>query len=139
MSDSSTNKAVSLLLVSHSYPPVIGGSEVEAQRVCEALIKRGHSVKVVCAGGDPMPDTEEWIDPKGVPVRIYGRHQKGAFKDLVFALQVAAMLVKRAPELSIGLLSDAGAALGRRSSGGAFSEEANPDENIEQYCYSDPE
>jgi len=94
MSDSSTNKAISLLLVSHSYPPVIGGSEIEAQRVCEALIKRGHSVKVVCAGGAPMPDTEDWIDPKGVPVRIYGRYQKGAFKDLVFALQVAAMLVK---------------------------------------------
>jgi glycosyltransferase involved in cell wall biosynthesis len=94
MSDSSTNKAISLLLVSHSYPPVIGGSEVEAQRVCEALIKRGHSVRVICAGGAPMPDTEDWIDPKGVPVRIYARHQKGALKDLVFALQVAAMLVR---------------------------------------------
>lgn len=67
---------------------------MEAQRVCEALIKRGHRVKVVCAGGAPMPDTEDWIDPKGVPVRIYGRHQKGAFKDFVFALQVAKMLVR---------------------------------------------
>jgi glycosyltransferase involved in cell wall biosynthesis len=94
MSDSSANQAISLLLVSHSYPPVIGGSEMEAQRVCQALIKRGHSVKVVCAGGAPMPDTEDWIDPKGVPVRIYGRHQKGAFKDFVFALQVVGMLVR---------------------------------------------
>jgi glycosyltransferase involved in cell wall biosynthesis len=94
MSDSSTNRAISLLLVSYSYPPVIGGSEVEAQRICEALIKRGHSVSVVCAGGAPMPDIEDWIDPKGVPVRIYGRHQTGAFKDWVFALQVAAMLVR---------------------------------------------
>jgi glycosyltransferase involved in cell wall biosynthesis len=67
---------------------------MEAQRVCQALIKRGHSVKVVCAGGAPMPDTEDWIDPKGVPVRIYGRHQKGAFKDFVFALQVVGMLVR---------------------------------------------
>ena len=94
MSDSSANTRISLLLVSHSYPPVIGGSEMEAQRVCEALIKRGHSVKVVCAGGAPMPDTEDWIDPKGVPVRIYGRHQTGALKDLVFALQVGRMLIR---------------------------------------------
>jgi glycosyltransferase involved in cell wall biosynthesis len=94
MSDSPTNKAISLLLVSHSYPPVIGGSEVEAQRVCEALIKRGHSVKVVCAGGTPMPDTKDWIDPKGIPVRIYGRHQTGALRDWVFAVQVAAMLIR---------------------------------------------
>jgi len=93
MSNSSANKRISLLLVSHSYPPVIGGSEVEAQRVCKALIKRGHKVKVVCAGGAPMPDTEDWIDPKGVPVRIYARHWKGALKDVVFALQVAGMLV----------------------------------------------
>ena len=94
MSDSSANTRISLLLVSHSYPPVIGGSEMEAQRVCEALIKRGHSVKVVCAGGAPMPDTEDWIDPKGVPVRIYGRHQTGALKDFVFALQVGRMLIR---------------------------------------------
>jgi glycosyltransferase involved in cell wall biosynthesis len=93
MSDSSANKPISLLLVSHSYPPVIGGSEVEAQRICAALIKRGHSIKVVCAGGTPMPDTQDWTDPKGVPVRIYGRHWKGALKDLVFAFRVAAMLV----------------------------------------------
>lgn len=81
------------VLVCHSYPPVIGGSELEAQRVCAALIRRGHRVTVVCAGGDPMPPLRHWIDPKGVPVRIYAARWKGAWKDIVFALRVAGMLV----------------------------------------------
>jgi glycosyltransferase involved in cell wall biosynthesis len=84
---------ISFVLVCHSYPPVIGGSEIEAQRICEALIKRGYNVNVVCAGGSSMPDTQSWIDPKGVPVRIYARHAKGALKDIVFAFQVARMLI----------------------------------------------
>jgi glycosyltransferase involved in cell wall biosynthesis len=94
MSNASKNNRISLLLVCQSYPPVIGGSEVEAQRVCEALIKRGYGVKVVCAGGDPMPDAHDWIDPKGVPVRIYARHWKGVLRDVVFALRVAGMLIR---------------------------------------------
>jgi glycosyltransferase involved in cell wall biosynthesis len=85
---------VSLLLVCHSYPPVIGGSELEAQRVCSALIRRGHRVTVVCAGGDPMPPVRDWIDPMGVPVRIYASRWKGAWKDRVFALRVAGMLIR---------------------------------------------
>jgi glycosyltransferase involved in cell wall biosynthesis len=93
--DSSTNKRISLLLVCHSYPPgMIGGSEVEAQRVCEALTRRGHNIKVVCAGVAPMPDTRDWIDPKGVPVRMYARHCTGAMKNWVFALQVGTMLIR---------------------------------------------
>jgi glycosyltransferase involved in cell wall biosynthesis len=73
---------------------VIGGSEIEAQRICEALIKHGHIVNVVCAGGAPMPDAQYWTDPKGVPVWIYARHCTGALKDVVFALQVARMLIR---------------------------------------------
>jgi glycosyltransferase involved in cell wall biosynthesis len=84
---------VSIVLVSHSYPPVIGGSETEAQRVCAALIARGYVVKVVCAGGDPMPPLRDWIDPEGVPVRIYAGRWKGKMRDWVFALRVAAMLI----------------------------------------------
>jgi glycosyltransferase involved in cell wall biosynthesis len=83
---------LSILLICQSYPPVIGGSEIEAQRVSEALIKRGYSVQVVCAGGDPMPNVTEWIDPKGIPVRIYSRHLSGTLRDLIFALRVAGML-----------------------------------------------
>src|ERR1035441_617433 len=71
---------VSLILVSHSYPPVLGGSEIEAQRICAALIRRGHRVTVLCAGGEPMPDTARWLDPAGVPVRIFARQSRGRLK-----------------------------------------------------------
>lgn len=93
MSMSSGGSAMSLLLICHSYPPVVGGSEMEAQRVCAALIQRGYRITVVCAGGDPMPPVRDWIDPKGVPVRIYAGHWRGALKDIVFALRVAGMLI----------------------------------------------
>jgi glycosyltransferase involved in cell wall biosynthesis len=84
---------ISVVLICHSYPPVIGGSELEAQRVCAALIDRGYTVKVVCAGGDPMPALRDWLDPKGVPVRIYAGRWQGWMRDFVFGLRVAAMLV----------------------------------------------
>ena len=83
----------SIVLICHSYPPVIGGSELEAQRVCAALIRRGYTVKVVCAGGDPMPALRDWIDPEGVPVRIYAGNWHGWMRDFVFGLRVAAMLL----------------------------------------------
>jgi glycosyltransferase involved in cell wall biosynthesis len=84
---------LSVVLVCHSYPPVIGGSELEAQRVCAALIRRGYAVKVVCAGGDPMPALRDWIDPEGVPVRIYAGRWQGWMRDFVFGMRVAGMLV----------------------------------------------
>jgi len=80
-------------LICQSYPPIIGGSELEAQRVCEALIRRGHRVTVVCSGGAPMPPVRNWVDLKGVPVRIYARYGKGAVKNCVFAIRVAFMLI----------------------------------------------
>jgi glycosyltransferase involved in cell wall biosynthesis len=85
---------VSLILVSHSYPPVLGGSEIEAQRVCAALIRRGHRVTVLCAGGPPMPDVADWLDPAGVPVRIFARRSSGRIRDYAFALGVAWTLFK---------------------------------------------
>jgi glycosyltransferase involved in cell wall biosynthesis len=85
---------VSVILVCHSYPPVIGGSELEAQRVSSALVRRGYRVRVVCAGGAPMPPVRDWIDPTGVPVRIYASRWQGALKDIVFALRVAGMLIR---------------------------------------------
>jgi len=94
MSDSQCAAPISLLLVCHSYPPVIGGSELEAQRVCAALIRRGYRITVVCAGGNPMPALRDWIDPEGVPVRIYAGRWKGALKDIVFALRVSGMLIR---------------------------------------------
>jgi glycosyltransferase involved in cell wall biosynthesis len=85
---------MSLLLISHSYPPVLGGSEMEAQRVCSALMRRGHSVTVLCAGGPPMPDVSRWTDPAGVPVRIFGGRRLARFRDYVFALGVVWTLVR---------------------------------------------
>lgn len=82
------------LLICHSYPPVIGGSELEAQRVCAALIRHGYKVTVVCAGGHPMPPVQDWIDPEGVNVRIYASRWRGKAKDVVFALRVTGMLLR---------------------------------------------
>ena len=89
MSGSGTDRRFSVLLICDSYPPVLGGSEIEAQRVCRALILRGHRVRVLCSGGPPMPEQREWIDPVGVPVTILTRHSRGRWKDLAFALRVA--------------------------------------------------
>jgi glycosyltransferase involved in cell wall biosynthesis len=78
-----------VLLIIDSYPPVLGGSEIEAQRVSAGLIRRGHKVQVICAGGLPMPPVRKWIDPEGVPVRILTRRSRGRWRDAVFAARVA--------------------------------------------------
>src|ERR1035438_9299593 len=88
-------RRVSLLLVSHSYPPVLGGSEIEAQRVCAGLLRRGHSVTVLCAGNKPMPQDSYWIDPAGVPVRIFGKGLRPAWRDWAFAMGVAWTLFRQ--------------------------------------------
>lgn len=93
MSKPLETSSFSFLLICQTYPPVIGGSEIEAQRVCSALIRQGHRVTVVCAGGDPMPPLRDWIDPQGVPVRMYARRWEGTLKNVVFALHVATMLI----------------------------------------------
>ena len=82
-------KPTRVLLIIDTYPPVIGGSEVEAQRVSAALIRRGHTVQVLCAGGPPMPPLRDWIDPAGVPVSILTRRSRGRLKDMTFAARVA--------------------------------------------------
>jgi glycosyltransferase involved in cell wall biosynthesis len=94
MSGRATSLPVSLIVVSHSYPPVLGGSEIEAQRVCAALLKRGYRVTVLCSGGPPMPDAARWIDPDGVLVRMFARRFTGRLRDYVFALGVAWTLLK---------------------------------------------
>src|SRR5580704_6828814 len=84
-----------ILLIIDSYPPHLGGSEIEAQRVSAGLIRRGHQVEVLCAGGPPMPSVREWLDPEGVPVSILTRSSRGVWKDRVFALEVARELWRR--------------------------------------------
>jgi glycosyltransferase involved in cell wall biosynthesis len=80
---------VSILLVCDSYPPVVGGSEIEAQRVCSEMIRRGHRALVLTSGGPPMPPVRDWVDPAGVPVRILTRGARGRWKDILFACRVA--------------------------------------------------
>lgn len=89
MSRKSGGPPASVLLICDSYPPVMGGSEIEAQRVCAGLIRRGHRVQVLCSGGPPMPAVRDWVDPAGVPVRILTRTSRGRWKHTVFALRVA--------------------------------------------------
>ena len=84
-----STRPISLLLVSYSYPPVLGGSEVEAQRVCAALLQRGHRIKALCAGTPHMPDRATWLDPYGVPLHAFGRDWQVPHRDRLFALGVA--------------------------------------------------
>lgn len=90
----------SILLICRSYPPVIGGSEIEAQRVCAALLERGHHVEVVCCGGDPMPAERHWTDPWRVPVHMYGSGP-GRWNDYRYALGVAWTLLRRLRDFEI--------------------------------------
>jgi glycosyltransferase involved in cell wall biosynthesis len=82
-----------MLLVCRSYPPVIGGSEIEAQRVCAGLLGRGHRVEVICCGGEPMPEAKRWVDPFGVPVRMYGSGP-GRRNDFAYAAGVVWSLLR---------------------------------------------
>ncbi len=92
---------ISLLLVSFSYPPVLGGSEMEAQRVCGELVRRGYRVKVLCAALPEMPNTDEFTDPGGVPVRVFGRGRVPPQLDRSFALGVARTLWKERREYQL--------------------------------------
>lgn len=87
-------RGISLLVVPLSYWPALGGSEVEAQRVCAGLIRRGHRIQVICGALNPMPKQREWVDPYNVPVRIVGRGFSGRWLDLVFALSVGRTLFR---------------------------------------------
>jgi glycosyltransferase involved in cell wall biosynthesis len=95
MNASPARKTLRVLLICDSYPPVMGGSEIEAQRVSEAMIRRGHQVRVLCAGGPPMPPLRDWIDPAGVPVTILTRRSRGKWKDWVFAAEVSRFIWSR--------------------------------------------
>ncbi len=83
------SRKVSYLLICSSYPPVLGGSEVEAQRVSEALIARGYRALVVTVGGPPMPPGGDYVDPHGVPVRQFGESVPVRFRQHAYALGVA--------------------------------------------------
>ena len=95
MNASPVRKPVRVLLICDSYPPVMGGSEIEAQRVSAAMIRRGHEVRVLCAGGPPMPPLRDWVDPAGVPVTILTSRSRGRWKDWIFAAEVSRFIRSR--------------------------------------------
>ncbi|MFB3778590.1 MAG: glycosyltransferase family 4 protein [Bryobacteraceae bacterium] len=93
-SQAGSGVGTSLLLITYSYPPVVGGSETEAQRVSAALRERGYLVRVLCAGGDPMPPVREWVDPLGTPVGIFDGRLSPKWRGRFFAPWVALSLVR---------------------------------------------
>ncbi|MFN7541894.1 MAG: glycosyltransferase [Acidobacteriota bacterium] len=91
----------SYILISHSYPPILGGSEIEAQRVCAAMIRRGHKALVVCAGGSPMPEADSFVDAQGVPVLMFGGRWSTRWRGYVYALGVAWTLWRRRKQFDV--------------------------------------
>jgi glycosyltransferase involved in cell wall biosynthesis len=92
---------VSYILICHSYPPVLGGSEIEAQRVSDELQKRGYRPRIVCAGGPPMPSLREWVDPFGLRIRLYGSGGSTRWRDFVYAMGVAWTLFRERNEYEV--------------------------------------
>lgn len=84
-----------MMMISHTYPPVLGGTEIEVQRVATGLMRRGHRTLVLCAGGAPMPKRGQWTDPMGIPVRILTSQSRGTLSALAFSLGVAWNLLWR--------------------------------------------
>jgi glycosyltransferase involved in cell wall biosynthesis len=76
-------------MVTSTYPPVIGGAEMDTQRVAAELIRRGYPVRVLCQGGDPMPAQRHWRDDAGVPVEILTRRSGSDSMAIVYAMRVA--------------------------------------------------
>ncbi|MCZ2156497.1 MAG: glycosyltransferase family 4 protein [Bryobacterales bacterium] len=81
-------------MISHTYFPVLGGTEIEMQRIGSELIRRGHRVMVLCAGGGPMPPRGKWVDPKGIDVRILTSQSQGTGPAIQFSLGVLWHLIR---------------------------------------------
>ncbi|MBX9601785.1 MAG: glycosyltransferase family 4 protein [Bryobacteraceae bacterium] len=74
----------SFFLVTSSYLPIIGGSEIEAQRICGYLQSQGWGVRILCPGGPEMPRTPRWIDSAGMPVESFGRIANARWRPYLF-------------------------------------------------------
>lgn len=99
--DKQTATRFRIRLICPFYPPVLGGTEIEAQRVCSALRKKGHDVKVLCMGGGRMPRVREWVDPAGVPVRLYAAWIPERWRDYGYAAGVAWTLFRERRQYEI--------------------------------------
>ena len=63
-----TVPALRIVCAVQEYSPHVSGSEVYAKEVCEALVRRGHYVKVICAASDCADFTGEEEVIEGVRV-----------------------------------------------------------------------
>src|SRR5437868_406487 len=86
MAGSAGERKFSFRLITSSYLPTIGGSEIEAQRVCCAMLERGHLVELYCPGGPSMPPVSRRVDEAGVPVRQFGNGLPARLRGYAFAL-----------------------------------------------------
>ncbi len=83
-----------VLLVTPTYPPVLGGSEVEAQQIAAALRARGCRVDVLTMGGGPMPDLAEFLDPFGTTVYVSARRWSAKLRGYMFGLATGFHLLR---------------------------------------------
>ncbi len=58
-----------ILMVSHTYPPVVSGVSLVVQKLARAMVKRGHSVTVVAGGERPEPHSSDDAGVRLVRVR----------------------------------------------------------------------
>jgi glycosyltransferase involved in cell wall biosynthesis len=60
----------------------------------QGMIARGHRAKIITVGGSPMPPGADWVDPCGVPVKMFGESWPARYRDYIFALGVGWTLWK---------------------------------------------
>jgi glycosyltransferase involved in cell wall biosynthesis len=94
-------RAHSICLICSGYPPNIGGTEIEIQRVCSLLRARGHHAEVLTVGGQPMPPYSRWTDPFGTPVRLFGRLWPQQLRHYAYAAGAALHLLKNSGKYDI--------------------------------------
>ena len=78
-----------VLMVIHQYHPVVGGAEMQARRLAEAMARRGTDVRVL-TGRSPGTAREETIG--GVPVRRVGYLAGLRIGRLKFRAEIAGMV-----------------------------------------------
>jgi D-inositol-3-phosphate glycosyltransferase len=72
-------------VVTHFYPPHVGGLEVVAQRVATGLVERGHDVRVLTSASPSIPGVSDeggvrvrrlrvanWFESRGIPFPLFG-------------------------------------------------------------------
>ncbi|MBV8829852.1 MAG: glycosyltransferase family 4 protein [Acidobacteriaceae bacterium] len=83
-----------VLLITPTYPPVVGGSEVEAQQIAAALGARRYRVEVLTMGGGPMPPVPTFLDPNGTRVYVSARQWPEKLRGYLYGLATGVHLLR---------------------------------------------